>query len=229
MHPPLYVLKLKEPNPIIPKFRRLCKQKNFKPFKFYQKKPRSKAKRLPKVDLCFACKKLGHYAKNCPTKAPKHVKFMFEIPQIENDWEMIETDEQFQALLSIGDILYQLSNDEATQSSSDEDVAGAQMQTLKNIFVDHSDSDDEEFRKTNACSLPDLEWDTDFASSSSAFYDIHDGSSSAKESAHSNATDLDDEAAAAEIFGSEPVLQIPSKKKTVSFLSDYEMDTLKTF
>ncbi|KAJ8627343.1 hypothetical protein MRB53_020650 [Persea americana] len=77
--------------------------------------------------------------------------------------------------------------------------------------------------------LPDLEQDTDFASSSSTFYDIHDGSSSSEESAHSNATDLDDEEAAAENFGSKPVLRIPSKKKTISFLSDYKMDALKTF
>ncbi|KAJ8644293.1 hypothetical protein MRB53_006041 [Persea americana] len=122
---------------------------------------------------------------------------------------MIETDEQFQALLSIGDTLYQISSDETTRSNSDEDVARDQMYMLKSIFTAHSNSDDEEFYRTDACSFPNLERDTDFASSSSAFYDVLVGSSSAEESANSNTTDLDDEETAAEIFCSEPVLQIP--------------------
>ena len=71
---------------------------------------------------------------------------------------------------------------------------------LKKIFAAHSDLDDEEFCKTSVCSLLDMERDTDSASSSSAFNDIHDRSSSADESSHSNATYLNDEEAAAEIL-----------------------------
>lgn len=44
-------------------------------------------------------KNLDISQKNCLTKAPKQIKF-FSIPQVDEDWELIESEQWFQQLMN---------------------------------------------------------------------------------------------------------------------------------
>lgn len=73
-----------------PNFRRVKRNKKLWPSKFFQKKPKTKTKRLPKSDALLV-KRLDIMQKIVLTKAPRQVRLMLEIPQIE-DWQMVECD-----------------------------------------------------------------------------------------------------------------------------------------
>lgn len=107
-----------------PRFIKAKRQrKPFRSYRFFKRRTIVR-RAATKEDECYVCKKSGHFARNCQNKAPKRVKAIFEIQEIDSDWELVESPEQYTEALQASIQLYELASamdvSSATSSSTEE-------------------------------------------------------------------------------------------------------------
>ncbi|KAF3771688.1 putative Polyprotein CP [Nymphaea thermarum] len=131
-----------------PRFRRTRSRRTFRPYKFFRKR-RSNDKK--KDDRCFACRKKGHYANKCPKRAPRQIKMMFEVPETEQDWDLIENEAEFEECLKNKNVFYLAEEEDddisiITESSSSEAVGHICMVAKKGkeVLMEEFESEPDE-------------------------------------------------------------------------------------
>ncbi|KAF3779373.1 ORF V Enzymatic polyprotein [Nymphaea thermarum] len=96
----------------------------------------------------FKPRKKGHYANKCPNRAPRQIKMMFEVPEIEQDWDLIENEAEFEECLKNKNVFYLAEEEDddmsiITESSSSSEAVGHICMVAKKdkeVLIDESDN-----------------------------------------------------------------------------------------
>ncbi|KAF3778868.1 putative Polyprotein CP [Nymphaea thermarum] len=172
-----------------PRFRRTRTRRPFKPYKFFRKR---KTNDKRKDDKCFACRQKGHYANKCPNRAPRQIKMMFEVPEIEHDWDLIENEAEFEECLRNKNVFYLEEEDDEIKSiitdTSSEAAGHIYMVSKKGkeiLITEESEPEPEEEPDEEEFNCKD-EYCNTFAPTNTSPYEIIQENSSTSENSTSD-------------------------------------------